>query len=65
MPRIHAAVLQSVRARAAFWSGRERETTKERALEWLTRSMRASLLAGTVTWGARWLVVAQWADETR
>jgi len=65
IPRTHAAVPQSARARAASLSDRDREMTTGRALEWLTRPMRASLLTGTVTWGARWLVVTQWADETR
>jgi len=36
MPRTHAAVPQSARARAAFLSGRERGTTTGRALKWLT-----------------------------
>ena len=36
MPRTHAAVPQSARARAAFLSGRKRGTTTGRALKWLT-----------------------------
>jgi len=62
IPRIRATVLHSTRAGAALLSGGERETTMGRALQWSTRSMRASpmsSLIGTMTSGARWLVAAE------
>jgi len=58
MPRTRAALLHS-----EGWGGvDEWETMIERALEWLTISMRALPTSLTVVSGTRWLVNAQRAD---
>ena len=57
--RICAALLHSARAGAALMSGGERETMTGRALTILMRSLRTSLLTGTVVSG---MMAAQQSD---